>query len=93
MEAGQDCDGASRPGSYQVTKLPCWSAPSIQSDKSEGEHQRQALGQPGNESALEDEVPQIITAREVDAPLIRITFPRGGLMELFNASIQRGGQG
>ena len=37
-------------------KHPCWLAPSTQSYKSEEEHQ-QVLGQPGNESALEDEVP------------------------------------
>ena len=41
-------------------------------------HQQQLLGQPGNESALVDEVPIIITAREVDDFLFK---SYGGLME------------
>ena len=56
-------------------------------------HQQQLLGQPANETALVDEVPLIITASKDDAFLIRITFPRGGFMELLNSAFKRGGQG
>lgn len=43
-EDGQDCDGASRPGSHQVASLPSWSAPAGQVDRSHRRQQPKGVG-------------------------------------------------